>query len=111
MAVYSINRNGVEALSNLRAELYQAVNDIFEASERLKNNLNGLEDNLGIHYEHIMLENQKVILILKKDLDGEDGVGFFINNKLPKMISDMEMLIDAGLGDGEPPQKVLSLHR
>lgn len=111
MAVYSINRSGVEALNNLRAELYQAVNDIFETSERLKNNISGLENDLGIYYEHIMLENQKVILILKKALDGEDGVGFLINNKLPKMISDMEMLIDAGLGDGEPPQKVLSLHR
>lgn len=111
MAVYSINKSGVEALQNLRSELYQAVNDIFEASQALKNNLAGLEDNLGIYYEHIMLENEKVILILKKALDGEDGVGFLINNKLPKMISDMEMLIDAGLGDGEPSQKVLSLHR
>lgn len=111
MAVYSINRSGVEALQNLRSELYQAVNDIFDASERLKNQLNGLEDDLGIYYEHIMLENEKVLLILRKALDGDDGVGFLINTKLPKMISDMEMLIDAGLGDGEPPQKVLSLHR
>lgn len=111
MAVYSINRSGVEALINLRAELYQAVNDILEASERLKRDVSGLEENLGIYYEYIMLENQKVILALRKALDGDDGVGFLINNKLPKMISDMQMLIDAGLGDGEPPQKVLSRHR
>ncbi len=110
MAVYSINKSGVEALQNLHSELYQAANDIFEASQILKNSLEGLEDNLGIYYKHIMLENEKVITILKKALDGEDGVGYLLNTKLPKMISDMEMLIDAGLGDGEPPQKVLSLH-
>ncbi len=111
MAVYSINRSGVEALNNLRADLYQAVNDIFEASQRLKHNLSGLEEDLGIYYEYIMLENQKVILTLRKALDGEEGVGFLVNKKIPKMISDMEMLIDSGLGDGEPPQKVKTLHR
>lgn len=111
MAVYSINKSGVEALQNLRAELYQTLNDIFDASAKLKNELGGLEDNLGIYYEHIMIENEKVLLILKKALDGDDGVGFLINTKLPKMISDMEMLIDAGLGDGEPPQKIKTLRR
>ena len=44
-------------------------------------------------------------------LDGDDGVGFLVNSKLPKMIADMEMLIEAGLGDGDGDQKVLSLRR
>lgn len=96
MAIYSINRSGVEALSNLKAELLQAVNDIFEATEWLENALNGLEENLGIYYNAIMSENHKVIYTLRTALDGEDGVGFLIHYKLPKMISDMERLIDAG---------------
>lgn len=111
MAVYSINRAGVEALTDLKSELSQAINDILESSERLENALDGLEDDLGIYYKYIMYENQKVIVILKGALDGDAGVGFLINNKLPKIISDMEKLIDAGLGDEESPQKVLSIHR
>lgn len=111
MAVYSINRSGVEAMSNLKVELLQAVNDIFEATGWLENALNGLEDDLGIYYNAIMNENHKVIYTLRRALDGEEGIGFLINYKLPKMISDMERLIEEGLGDEEPPQKVKTFHR
>ena len=111
MAVYAINRSGVEAISNLRAELSYAVKDIFELAEWLNNVLNGLEDNLGEYYNPIKNENRKVIYALRKALDGDDGIRYLIDYKLPKMISDMEMLIDAGLGDEEPQQKVKTLHR
>lgn len=111
MAQYSINKSGVESLQSLRNDLLQSINDIYESSNKLTNSLNGLEDNLGIYYEHIMLENQKVLVILRKALDGDDGVVFLVNSKLPKMIADMEMLIEAGLGDGDGDQKVLSLRR
>ena len=111
MAQYSINKSGAESLQSLRNDLLQSINDIYERSNKLTNRLNGLEDNLGIYYEHIMLENQKVLVILRKALDGDEGVGFLVNTKLPKMIADMEMLIEAGLGDGDGDQKVLSLRR
>lgn len=59
MAQYSINKSGVESLRSLRNDLLQSINDIYESSNKLTNSLNGLEDNLGIYYEHITLENQK----------------------------------------------------
>lgn len=111
MAQYSINKSGVEALQSLKNDLIQSINDIYESSNRMTNSLNGLEDNLGIYYEHIILENQKVLVILRKALEGDDGVGYLVNFKLPKMIADMEALITAGLGDGDAEQKVLSLRR
>ena len=53
-----------------------------------------------------------MLLIVKKAKDGDDGVEFLINNKIPSMIANMEMLIEAGLGDGDDnPQKVLTLRR
>lgn len=101
MAQYSINKSGVESLQSLRNDLLQSINDIYESSNKLTNSLNGLEDNLGIYYESIMLENQKVLVILRKALSGDEGVGFLVNTKLPKMIADMEMLIEAGLWRSE----------
>lgn len=64
---------------------------------------------MGIYYEYIMLENEKVLLILRKAIEGDDGVGYLVNAKLSKMIVDMEMLIESGLEDGDGDQKVLSL--
>ena len=65
-----------------------------------------------IYHEIILLEIKKVLLIVKKAKDGDDGVEFLINNKIPSMIANMEMLIEAGLGDGDDnPQKVLTLRR
>lgn len=110
MAQYSINKSGGESLQSLRNELLQTINYVYECPNKLTNSMNGLEDNLGIYYEHIKLENQKVLVILKKALSRDDGVGYLVNTKLTKMIADMEMLIEAGLGDGDGDgdQKVLS---
>lgn len=94
---------------NLEPICFNPLMIYIESSSWLKNNLNGLEENLGIYYEHIMFEIEKVLIILRKAIDGDDGVGYLVNTKLPKMIADMEMLIEAGLGDAE--QKVLSLRR
>lgn len=111
MAVYSINRNGVESMQTLKTELEQAVNDIFEISLRLDNNITSMESGLSIYYDLIKSEIKEVLQTLKKASEGDDGVGFLINTKLPKMISDMERLIDAGLGDDESPQKNKTLRR
>jgi len=111
MAIYSINRSGVEAMQNLKAELQQAINDILDITNILNNVISGMENELGIYGDLIKSEIKEVYNIMKRALEGDDGVGFLVNTKLPKMISDMERLIDAGLGDEEPPQKVKTLRR
>lgn len=112
MAVYAINLEGVEAMQTLRSELQQAIDDILQSCVKLENTVNSLEGQLGIYHEIILLEIKKVLLIVKKAKDGDDGVEFLINNKIPSMIANMEMLIEAGLGDGDDnPQKVLTLRR
>jgi len=111
MAQYSINQSGLASLQELRSSLIESTSSILEDSDRLKKSLVGLEGSLGIYYEHIILENEKVLLILRKAIEGDDGIGYLVNAKLPKMIEEMEMLIEAGLGDGDGDQKVLSLRR
>lgn len=111
MAIYSINRSGVEAMQNLKAELEQSINEILDITNRLNNVISGMENELGIYAGLINTEIKNVFYIMKRALEGDDGVGFLVNTKLPKMISDMERLIDAGLGDEEPPQKKKTLHR
>lgn len=111
MAKYSINQTGVEAMQELRINLYQSMNDIFESVNRLHNELNGLEDDLGNYYQQIRDECKRVLKVLRNTFDGNDGVGYLINTRLPKMITDMERLIEADLGESDGPQKVLTLGR
>lgn len=111
MAIYSINRSGVEAMQNLKAELEQSINEILDITNTLNNVISGMENELGIYGGLIKSEIKEVFNIMKHALEGDDGVGFLVNTKLPKMIADMERLIDAGLGDEEPPQKKKTLHK
>lgn len=107
MARYAINRSGIVAMEELKNNLTNAITDTLDSSTKLENTVNGLEGELGIYHEYIMLEITKVRILLKKALEGDDGIGNLVNISIPGMISYMEYLIDVGLGDGEPPQKVL----
>lgn len=113
MAKYFINQSGIEALQEMRDALYQSVNDIFESINKLQSEIHSLEDDLGIFYQQIRDENKRALTTLRNALDGDDGIGYLINVMLPKMINDMERLIEADLGEGDDddPQKVLTLGR
>lgn len=111
MAKYSINQSGVEAMQELRNTLLLSINDIFESVNRLDNMICGLEDGLGIYYSQIHDECKRVLMILKMSAEGDDGIYFLIQHKLPKMISDMERLIAAGICESDGPQKTLTRGR
>lgn len=112
MAVYAINSEGVEAMQALRGKLQQAVDAILQSCVKLENTVDSLEGQLGIYHAMILLEIKKVLLSVKKVKDGDDGVEFLVNKRIPSMIANMEMLIEAGVGDSDDnPQKVLTLRR
>lgn len=111
MAKYAINQEGIDSLKDLKTQLLQAINDTYEATVRLQNEVSAIQDDLGIYYDMIRAENHKVLLLLKKELSSDDGVGYLTNFMIPMMISQMEKLITAGLGDSDDEPKVLTLKR
>lgn len=111
MGVYSISQDGIEALEELRVNIAQSINDILDCSDKLHNEIRGLGDDLGIYYRHITLYIEKILAILKKALEGEPGVGYLVNSIIPKMITNIEILLNGGLGDDGDPPKVLTLGR
>lgn len=109
MPKYGINREGIESLRQLREEILQGCNEINESAAKLHNTISGLGDDLGIYYDLILQDYKKVLYIMKKALADDGGARYLVKVKLPKMISDLEVLMADGLGDSDEPQKVLKL--
>ena len=113
MAKYAISRKGIEALEGLRDTLSGTSEEIAMFSEALINEINGLENGLGIYYKEILELTRNVLLTLKEAKEGDDGIDVMTDVLIPQQINRIEELINMGLGDedDEPPQKKLVLRR
>ena len=106
MAVYALSPSGIEALYKLQSDLSQIIKNIASCCDKLQNDINGLENDLGIYYNYILLEVKKVLLILKKVNGGEDGIYYLTNKKIPDTISEMLLMLE-GFEENDGPQRKL----
>lgn len=114
MAKYAISNEGLDALRTLATNLQVASDDIILSSSKLINEINGLEDGLGVYYEHILLLVEKILLSVKQAKEGDDGVDALSQVHIPRWISAIEELYGLGSGsesDDELAHKVLTLKR
>lgn len=77
--------------------------------------INGLEDGLGVYYKHILLLVERILLSVKQAKEGADGVDALSQIHIPRLISEIEKkLYELGSGsesEEEPAQKVYTLKR
>lgn len=94
MAIYGINKEGVEALNQLANDLGNINNDIDDDGKKLKNTVSSLGDNLGIYEDQILELIENVNATQQK---GRESIQQ-LSAKVKKMASDAEALVSAGLG-------------
>lgn len=112
MAVYAISREGIEALQTLALNIQNAGNDILNSSVMLLNEINGLETELGVYYQHILLLVKKIILTIQQAKEGDDGIDSLSQRHIPRLINAIETVygFDSGSDDDDVPyqkEKVL----
>lgn len=94
MATYGISREGVDALKQLSTDLGSLNNDIEECGSKLTSAVSGLSEGLGIYDEQILDLIAKVNATQEK---GRSSVEL-LTTKVNKLASDVEALVNAGLG-------------
>jgi hypothetical protein len=94
MAKYPINTEGVNSLNQLAQDLSNINNDIEDDGIKLKSTVSVLGDDLGIYEEQII---ELVDNVNAKQEKGRESVNQ-LSNKVKKMASDVEALVNAGLG-------------
>lgn len=93
MAMYGINKEGVEALNQLANDLGSINKDIEDDGKKLKNTVASLGDNLGIYEEQIieLVEN-----VNRAQQKGRDSIQQ-LSAQVKKKATDAEALVNAGL--------------
>lgn len=94
MATYGISREGVDALKQLATDMSSLNDDIEECGNKLTSTVSGLSEGLGIYEEQIL------DLISQVNSTQEKGRGSveLLTTKVNKLASDVEALVNAGLG-------------
>ena len=105
MAVYDISQEGIDNLNTLAGNLSLAVDDIGRSCEALYSYITLLEDGLGVYYQEILLTVEKVLLLVKKAREGEDGIDALVGLRIPHLTSEMEEYMRLyGAGEEDPPK-------
>ncbi|TGX96440.1 hypothetical protein E5357_16065 [Hominisplanchenecus murintestinalis] len=94
MAVYGINKEGVEALNQLANDLSNVNNDIADDGKKLKNTVSGLGDALGIYEDQILDVIESVNNVQEKGRESIEQLA----GKVRKMATDADAIVSAGLG-------------
>ena len=94
MAMYGINKEGVDSLNQLANDLGSISNDIEENGKKLKNTVSSLGEGLGIYENQILEIIENVNSAQQK---GRDALQL-LSNQVRKMATDAAALVSAGLG-------------
>ncbi len=94
MAMYGINKEGVESLNQLATDLGTVNKDIEDCGKKLQTTVASLGDQLGIYEDQILELINSVNNAQKK---GRDSIQQ-LSAKVKKLAADTEALVSAGLG-------------
>lgn len=114
MAIYAISKEGIQALHALASNIQNAGNDILYSSNALLNEINGLETELGVYYQHILLLVKKIILTIQQAKEGDDGIDSLSQKHIPRLINAIETVYGFDIcsdDDDVPYQKEKTLRR
>lgn len=105
MAKYAISKEGLEALQVLALNIQNAGNGIINSSVTLLNEINGLENELGVYFRHILLLVEKVIVTIQQAKEGNDGIDSLTQKHIPRLINAIETVygFDSGSDDDDVP--------
>lgn len=93
MAIYGINKEGVDALNQLANDLSNVNNDIEEAGKKLKNTVSSLGNDLGIYETPILDIIERVNQVQAQGRESVEQLA----GKIKKKAADAEALVSAGL--------------